>query len=38
MTKQELFADLIFESFTTVLSNGTEAEVTEGGSNHNPDP
>ena len=29
---EELFADLIFESFTTVLSNGTEAEVVEGGA------
>jgi E3 ubiquitin-protein ligase HERC2 len=29
---EELFADLIFESFTTVLSNGTEAEVVEGGT------
>ena len=29
---EELFADLIFDSFTTALSNGTEVEVVEGGA------
>jgi len=30
---EALFSDLIFECFTTILSNGTEAEVTDGGTN-----
>jgi len=30
---EELFSDLIFESFTTVLSNNVEVEICEGGAN-----
>jgi len=30
---EDLFSDLIFECFTTILSNGTEVEVIEGGVN-----